>query len=240
MFIKPKSYIWLGGAIRRAAVFGGSSNITPLTSIPSLGSGQVEFGGARFLSARRKSSAGSRSLRHAGWTLVEMMVAVGIFSIASLALATLFLFSIRSFAVISNYSVLDQQNRHAMDLITKEIRQATEVTSYSTDPPSISFKDGDGNPVTYSFSAQTREMLRTAGGQSQVLLTNCNLLNFQLYQRNPNTGFTLYDIANNNVTKYVKVVELTWKTSKTLGGTPRINSENIQTARIVIRKQQQD
>lgn len=238
MFIKPKSYLWLGGVNRRAAL-GGSSNITPLTSIPSLGSAQMEPAGAGFLS-RRKSLTGFRRGRNAGWTLPEMMVALGIFSIASLALATLFLFSVRSFAALSNYATLDQQNRHAMDIMTREIRQATEVTSYSTNPPSISFKDGDGNPVSYSFNTQTHQMLRTAGGQSQVLLTNCNLLNFQLYQRNPNTGFTLYDIANNNVTKYVKVVELTWKTSKSLGGTSRINSENVQTARIVIRKQQQD
>ena len=50
-----------------------------------------------------------------GYTLVEMTVAMAVFSISGLALASVFLFSIKSFAAMGNYAVLDQANREAMD-----------------------------------------------------------------------------------------------------------------------------
>ena len=61
------------------------------------------------------------------WTLVEMMVAIGIFSLCSIGLMGLYLFSINSMAAMTNYCLLDQYNRQAMDQLTREIRQATMV-----------------------------------------------------------------------------------------------------------------
>jgi len=60
--------------------------------------------------------------RTSAWTLVEATVAVGIFSISGLALATIFLFCIRSFAALTNYAVLDKADRQAMDTVVREIR----------------------------------------------------------------------------------------------------------------------
>ncbi len=67
-----------------------------------------------------------------GHTLVELIVAMGVFSISGLALASVYLFAIKSFAAMGNYAALDQSNRQAMDLLTREIRQAKQVTAYST------------------------------------------------------------------------------------------------------------
>ena len=182
-----------------------------------------------------------RSKTPSAFTLVEMMFAVGIFSIASVALATLFLFSIKSFAQLANYAELDAENRHAVDILTREIRQAQYVKTYSTNPASITLLAGAGYDVTYSFVPSKQAMFRTVDGKSEVLLTNCSLLDFKLYQRNPTlTDFEIYDIANNNVQKYVKAVELSWKTRKSLNPTTLINSENVQTARIIIRKQEEE
>jgi prepilin-type N-terminal cleavage/methylation domain-containing protein len=50
--------------------------------------------------------AAARTVR--GWTLVELMMGVTVFSICSVAFASIFLFSIRSYAAMANYSVLDQ------------------------------------------------------------------------------------------------------------------------------------
>jgi hypothetical protein len=47
----------------------------------------------------------------------------------------------------------------------------------------------------------------------------------------------VFPLASGNWTQSVKVVQLTWKTSRHVPSGP-VNSENIQTARIVIRKQQ--
>ena len=81
-------------------------------------------------------------------------------------------------------------------------------------------------------------MIRTStDGTSKVLLNNCSLLSFQLFTRCPSNGvFGSFPVATNNWQQTVKVLQLTWKTS-VLQPSGIANSENVQTARIVIRKQ---
>jgi hypothetical protein len=157
-------------------------------------------------------------------------------------LATLFLFSIRSFAALANYANLDQENRMAMDKLTREIRQARQVQAFNTNASgnSLTILNGTGQQITYSFDQVNRRMTRSAGGDTSVLLTNCNLLDFQLFQRTPSNDFGVYsNYYGGNWTQHVKVVQLSWKTGRTLPN-GLVNSENIQTARIVIRKQADD
>jgi len=171
------------------------------------------------------------------WTLVEALVAMGIFSVAAAILMSLYMFSSRGMASLYNYAMLDQYNRQAMDQLTREIRQAKRVTAYSTN--SISIINGDGVSVTYAFIPSSKKMIRAASdGTGSVLLNNCSLLSFQLFQRNPHDGsYDIFPVATNSWQTTVKVIQLTWKTSIRLP-TGVANSENIQTARIVIRKQQ--
>jgi type II secretory pathway component PulJ len=168
------------------------------------------------------------------------MVATAIFSIASVALASIFMFSIKSFASMANYAILDIENREALDLLTRELRQARQVKSYVTNSSgnSLTFVNDANEQITYSFNAAEKQFLRTAPGSSEVLLTNCDLLNFSLFQRNPSNGnYGVFPVAFGNWTQSVKVVQLTWRTSRAVPTGP-VNSENIQTARIIIRKQQ--
>jgi prepilin-type N-terminal cleavage/methylation domain-containing protein len=172
-----------------------------------------------------------------GWTLVEMMVALALFSIASAGLATLYTFTSRSFAALGDYAQLSKANRQAMDILTREIRQAKQVNSCSTNPPSITITRGDGLSVTYSFNSDRQQLVRTVSdGTRQVLLSNCSLISFNLCQRNPIGGtYNIYPAAVDNWQRTVKVIQLTWKTSAKISN--RTVSENVQTARIVIRKQ---
>jgi hypothetical protein len=175
------------------------------------------------------------------WTLVELMVAVAIFSLTGMVLMGLYVFSIKNMASMYNYCVLDQYNRQAMDQLTREIRQATKVLTYTTNSVKVLAANPDGSTaeVTYSFNPSSKRMLRTTSdGSSHVLLNDCSLLSFQLFTRCPSNGvFGSFPVAVDNWSNTVKVLQLTWKTSKSLP-TGIVNSENIQTARIVIRKQQ--
>src|SRR5207302_1927975 len=117
-----------------------------------------------------------------------------------------------------------------------------QVTSFSTNGTStLTIINGNTQTVTYSFSPSTKQMLRQVeGGDTQVLLTNCDLLNFSLYQRNPSNGNDgIFPTATNNWQQTVKVIQFTWKTASTLPSA-EVNSENVQTARVVIRKQSDD
>jgi type II secretory pathway pseudopilin PulG len=179
--------------------------------------------------------------KQAAWTLVEMIVAVGVFSISGIALATIFLFCIRSFAAMTNYATLDKCNRHAMDVLTAEIRQAQQVLSYSSNATSASLTilNGSGVNVTYTFDSTLQQFSRNDGNNT-VLLTNCNLVAFGLYMRPPaSNSFDMYPLdTSTSWQTQVKTIQLTWKTSMNICPTAQINSEDVQTACIVIRKQQ--
>src|SRR5215469_11005717 len=62
------------------------------------------------------------------WTLVEMLISLGIFSICGAAIASLFVYGTQTFAALYNYATLDALNRNAMDVMTREIRQALAIT----------------------------------------------------------------------------------------------------------------
>ncbi len=173
---------------------------------------------------------------------MEIMMAVGIMGVFTLAFGSTYVFSIRTYAALSNYSALDKANRQAMDKLTREIRQAVLVNNFTTNPPTLSLVNGDGLTVVYSFNPRTRQMVRDASdGSHQVLLTNCTLLNFDLRQRNPSNGvWGIFPPAVNQWQQTVKAVQLSWKTSMNISPTANVTSENIQTARIVIRKQRQN
>jgi hypothetical protein len=170
-----------------------------------------------------------------------MIVAVGVFSISGLALATIFLFCIRSFAAMTNYATLDKCNRHAMDVLTAEIRQAQQVLSYSSNgsTTSLTILNGSGVTVTYSFDGSRQQFVRN-DGHATVLLTNCSLVAFGLYERPPaSNSFDMYPLNTGTAwQQQVKTIQLTWKTSMNICPTAQINSEDVQTACIVIRKQQ--
>jgi hypothetical protein len=96
--------------------------------------------------------------------------------------------------------------------------------------------------VVYTFFGNS-QLTRDAGDgvnfpkEHQVLLQNCDLLQFQLYQRNPLTNaFDAFPTTTANWSNTVKLVEISWRTSVNLAPTIVTNSEDVQTARIVIRK----
>jgi len=177
-----------------------------------------------------------------GWTLAEMMVALGIFALVGIALMGTYIYGVKSMASMYAYSLLDLQNREAMDQLTREIRQSKRVLAYTTNSVTVltANEDGsDGPRVTYTFNPGTKKMIRAvSNGTSEVLLNNCSLLSFQLFTRCPsNSVFGSFPVAVNNWSNTVKVLQLTWKTS-IVQPSGIANSENVQTARIVIRKQQ--
>ncbi len=178
-------------------------------------------------------------------TLMEVMIAMSVFTVAGGAVMSAYVFGLRSFQALSNYAQLDKQNREAMDNLSREIRQSTAVVAVSTNSNS-SLKllvgvsaSGVNTNVTYNFNGTSKNMTRTLSLNSTVLgpvktiLTNCSLVHFQLGMRPPNTNYGYFKTTDISV---AKMVDLTWKTSRSLPGGVA-NTENIQTARIVIRKQ---
>lgn len=176
----------------------------------------------------RTTSTEARS----GFTLVEFLITLAVGSIIFLAVAVLGIYAGRSFAGLANYTDLDARSRNALDRLTRDVRQVNRLTGSTA--TSLTFEDADGAALQYSYAPNARTLTRTKGGVQEILLTECDELTFAIYQRNPIGG--TYDQFPTGSTATTKLINVNWKCSRRILGT-RMNTESVQTAKIVIRKQ---
>jgi hypothetical protein len=168
----------------------------------------------------------------AGVGLVEAMVAIGITALLVLVLTNVSMLSGRMFASFVNYVDLDDANRIAMDTMTRDVRECNRITSCSA--TKLVIDDSDGFTVTYEYDPVKRELTRFKAGLPRLLLKECDMMKFNLGTHNPMGGdFKVYETTD---VKLAKVVNVSWNCSRTILG-KKANTENVQTARIVIRKQ---
>ena len=167
-----------------------------------------------------------------GFALSEMMVAVGITALLLLAVASVSLFSSRSFASLANYVDLDARNAVAMDQITRDLREANAVTDATA--TTLTLQAGDGSSVRYAYSPTDKTLIRTQNTVTRTILDECDRFTFSLGQRNPVGGS--YDVYPAATPATAKVVNVAWTCSRKIMGLKQ-NTESVQTARIVIRKQ---
>jgi hypothetical protein len=162
-------------------------------------------------------------------TLVEMMVAVGIGGVVLAALASLTFYTSRSFAAMSNYADLDRQSRNALDRMTQKVRSASKLTSFASNEVSLLY---GGQTLRYTYSPTTKTFTENLGSASTVLLKDCQQLQFSMFQRNVMSNS--FDQFTTSTTNQAKSLIVTWTCSRSLLGN-LINSESVQSARIVIR-----
>ena len=170
--------------------------------------------------------------RRAGFTLVEFLDSMAVGSLIFLAVAVLGIYSGRSFAALANYTDLDAKSRNALDRLTRDVRQVNRLTASTS--TSLTFEDADGSSLRYAYAPGARTLSRIKGGVSDVLLTECDRLTFAIFQRNPIGG--TYNQFPTGSPATTKLINVTWSCSRKILGTT-MNTENVQTARIVIRKQ---
>ena len=186
------------------------------------------------------------------WTFIEMLIAMAIFSVFMAMVGALSVYGLRSYVAIGNYVDLDAKSRNALDRMTRDIRQAAQVTGYSTNSSFkwLTFKvnnmDVTGTNVqsvtsiTYTWDGTARTIICAKTGEpTKTYLTECDDWNFALYQRTPHTNLALaYFPATNAAGVYdvalCKLVDMNWKCSRTMLG-KKVNTESVQTAQIVLR-----
>jgi hypothetical protein len=169
--------------------------------------------------------------------LFELVVGIGVAMLLFLGVIAFTMFCSRSFAALYNYVELDDVNRVAIDQITRDVRQANRVAYFAPDGKSLTLQDGDaaGTAITYVYNANSRTLTRTRGVETTVVLRECDSLAFWIGQRNTDVGgYDVFPVATTLET--AKVVNVRWVCSRSLFG-HKANTESVQTARIVIRKQ---
>jgi len=158
------------------------------------------------------------------------MIASALSLLAAAAVAILFMFSMRSFAVMANYANMNQASQLALDKMSKDIRQARSLTAYSTN--SLTFLDVNGNSLQYTFDPAKTTLVRVSGGVTTTYLTNCDSLNFWIYTHTPiSNTFDCYTPANVTNTR---VIQMTWHCARTIFGA-KTTTESVESATLALR-----
>src|SRR6185436_5580464 len=92
--------------------------------------------------------------------------------------AGVYLYSTRSFVDLGNYMEMDGSARHALDVMSADIRQADGVSSYSSN--ALTLKVGS-NQLAYTFNAAQRTLFREESSVTRTLLTDCDNVHYDLY-----------------------------------------------------------
>jgi prepilin-type N-terminal cleavage/methylation domain-containing protein len=179
-----------------------------------------------------------RRPRCRAFTLVELLVAVGLSGILLMVVAALAVYGARSFAALGNYSDLDARSRQALDLISREFRQATAVVAAQTNLPTkyialTNASNGTGSRLTFDSSQRTLVLERT-GQPAQTLLTECDRYDFFIFNRAPNVSSSAITFNPAASLSAGKLINMSWKCSRTILG-QRVNTESVQTAQVVLR-----
>src|SRR6185436_17268892 len=132
-------------------------------------------------------------------------------------------------AEMANYVDLDHANRVALDNLTRDLRQISDVTAFTS--TAITCIDKDGIPLSITYDPALRTLTRVKSGQTKRLLEQCDKLTFNLYQRTPTAKS--YDLIPAASLGQSKVLTITWSCSRKIFG--RITNTEGQTAKIVIR-----
>ena len=179
-----------------------------------------------------------------GLTFIEMMVSIGIGMVVLGVITSLAIVTSWHFLAASNYVQLNNQSRNALDLISREIRNATSLVAFSTNNPQYLLLtnaiDANSSTITYDSGRNTVTLARS-GRATATLLTGCDSFSFSLYNRYPiatNNTFSFYqstNFLNGSVDPtFTKVINMTWKCSRTILGS-KLNTEIVQTAQVVLR-----
>ncbi len=181
------------------------------------------------------------------FTLIEMLVAFGVGVTVVGVIVALGIVTAQNYKAITNYVNMDDQSRNALDLISREIREASALVSFNTNNPQTlvfaNHTDGTSVTLTYSSSAQTLTLAKT-GQATKTLLTGCAKFNFQMFNRHPMTNTYAFYYATNFTTgqldaRVCKVINMNWKCSRAMGLGSTLNTEIVQTAQVVLRNKVQ-
>lgn len=164
------------------------------------------------------------------FTLVELQFTVAISVMLFLALGSLAIYCGRSLSGLMNYSDLQRESRNALNVMTRDIRQARNVSAFSSQD--FTLVDTNNVTIRYQYLSNSETLQRTISGETTVLLEGCDWLAFTMFQRNTTNGtYGQYPAAD---LPTCKLIQLSWHCYRNILGL-KMNTEIVQSAKVVIR-----
>ena len=167
-------------------------------------------------------------------TLVELLVATAIGVMMMAGLLSFMVYSVRAFASMDNYIVMDQKSRYALDRFTSVVRQVDGLASISSN--AISFNRG-GTNITFSYNASAGTLAQVAGGSSSLLLSNVTVCTFGTFARDFSAVTNTFDnLPATGIATNCKAVTISWTCSRRVFGSA-VNTELEKSGQVIIRNE---
>ncbi|HTJ00334.1 MAG TPA: hypothetical protein VL527_15750 [Dongiaceae bacterium] len=180
----------------------------------------------------------------AAFTLVELLVAMGLGVSLLTVVTVLGLYGARSFEGMANYVDLDSKSRNALDILNREVRNATALVSFSTNLPvkSLTLTNSvSAQTIAFTYDSRVGTVVFSKTGQGdRTLLSGCEQWDFSLFNRAPNitsTNISFFPATNSAGQldpSVCKLINMSWKCVRSIQ-THKINTESVETAQIVLR-----
>jgi prepilin-type N-terminal cleavage/methylation domain-containing protein len=189
----------------------------------------------------------STKQRHAGFTLVEMMVSVVLLAIVLTSLTGTFLVFLKGAASVGLYSEMSAQSRKGLELFSRDVRSASGITVMnpsneggsvvSSDGISLTYPDYIGTKaVQYRYDASADELVReqTVDGTaiSDVLLSGVGLFKLTFFQT-PGGSFTAIPGPVASVNNWTKSIQMDAELQRTVASIE--TTDSIISARFMLR-----
>jgi prepilin-type N-terminal cleavage/methylation domain-containing protein len=184
---------------------------------------------------------------NSGVSLIEVLIAMSVGSLVLAAVSSLTMYAAKSTAAMVNYTDLDSKSRYALDVISREIRQASAVLAIQTNLPVKTLtltNAAQAAAITLTYDSNARTVVMSKTGEADLTaLTECDRWDFSLYQRTPYITPTniLYYPATNTAgvltVSTCKLINLSWRCSRAIFA-QKVNTESVQAAQIVLRSKQ--
>ena len=108
--------------------------------------------------------------RKNGFTLIELVISVMLFSILATFVALAFLAGLRSWNSSSNRAQIRQSGSFALEIMTRDLSQANSFTIAQADQVKFDADiDNDGSDETITYDINGTELTRKVGGQETLL-----------------------------------------------------------------------
>jgi prepilin-type N-terminal cleavage/methylation domain-containing protein len=162
-----------------------------------------------------------------GFTLLELLVAMGISSMLLIGIFSSAIFISRSSLATTDYAGMDSEARIALEVFAREVRMASNVSSFSSDSVTLTVQNGGTSyDVTYTYVPGIKAFYRAYGTADQQLLVS-GITNFQ---------FSRYTLLHTPATNDLETKQLQLELRSIRSGPAKsFTSNNVVSARYVLR-----
>lgn len=176
------------------------------------------------------------SARRAGFTLVELLIAMSLSTMIIAGVMTTFLSLSRTSLRMGSYNDMESETRKGLELFGRDARMANAIVWNSATDVSLTVPtSGADETYRYAYNSTARTFTRTrttpSAAASQTLFTSVDSLDFKAYKINTAT-VDLSNLAQAAID--TKQIQLTINSSRT-NSTVALATANVLSARFILR-----